>query len=157
MTEEYKKLQKLIKENIVEISLKKSIKDIFGIWLYWYGKENPNLLNLWGKLFYLYWIISSEWLWIPLSIVLSIRYESILSLFLILIPLILTRILKPIGQDFMICDAKNNEKLFEELWENRLIGILSIEKKSSLVHKKGTPTFIIDSHNKNWRTEILDI
>lgn len=60
-------LQNLIKENKIKIRFKKTLKDTFGVWLYWYSEKKLKSKIFW----WLYWLISSEWLWIPLSIFIS--------------------------------------------------------------------------------------
>lgn len=156
MSEEFTKLQHLIKDNKAELRLKKSWsrKDIFGIWLYWYCKTKPSVLNLFGKSFILYWLFSSEWLWIPLSIILSIIISNWFFLLCILIPFLITRLLAPIGQRFIFHDAQNNEDLFDDLWQNQAIGIMSVRKHESLIHKDSVPDIIIDPSNHDWRVEI---
>lgn len=147
---EFVLLQKLIKENKVELRLKKILKDSFGVWLYWYSETKLKSKGL----VYFYWFISSEWLWIPLAIIISIK-TNYFYLLLIIVPFIITKIFKPIGEGFMIYDAKNNEALFQELWDNKFIGIFSMEKGESLIFKDGGPKFIIDSYRDNWRDEII--
>lgn len=143
-------LQNLIKENKIEIIFKKTLKDTFGVWLYWYSEKKLKF----KVLFYLYWLISSEWLWIPLSIFISIKINYF-YLLLTLIPFIITKIFKSIGEGFLSYEAKRDEVLFQELWDNKFVGIFSKSKIESLIHKEGVPNFVIDSLNQDWKVEII--
>lgn len=152
MSKEFLRLQNLIKEKKVEIRLKKSVKDPFGIWIYWFS-ETKKPKFFWKTIFIFYWLFSSEWFWIPFSIILTIKI-NLFYLLGILMPFLITRLLKPIGQGFIIYDAQNDEVLFDDLWTNKAIGIMSIAKHESVVHKNGVPDIIIDSHNQDWREQI---
>ncbi len=159
MSEEFTRLQHLIKDNKAELRLKKSWlrKDVFGVWLYWYCKTKPSVLCLFGKSFILYWIFSSEWLWIPLSIVLSIIRNNWFFLLCILIPFIVERVLAPVGQSFTISNAQSNEDYLDDLWQNQAIGIVSVKKHASPIHQNGTPDIIIDSYGQDWKKEISKV
>jgi hypothetical protein len=152
MSKEFLKLQNLVKERKIELRLKKSMKDIFGIWIYWFS-ETKKPKFFWKTIFIFYWLFSSEWFWIPFSIILAIKV-NLLYLLGILMPFLITRLLKPIGQGFMIHDAKNDEVLFDDLWANKTIGIMSTAKHESMIHKNGTPDIIIDPYNQDWREQI---
>lgn len=152
MSQEFSKLQNLIKENKAELRLKKSVKDTFGIWIYWFSEtKKPKVI--WKTVFGFYWLFSSEWFWLPFSVVLAIKINKLYLLGL-LAPFLVTRLLKPIGQGFLIYDAQNNEVLFDDLWTNKIIGITSMKKHKSMIHKNGVPDITIDSYNQDWREQI---
>jgi hypothetical protein len=156
MSEEFIKLQQLIKENKAELRLKKPKTPCqhFFLWLYWDCETRPSILNLYGKSFTLvYWVLLNELVWIVLSIVLAIIVNWFFLL-CILVPVIIKPLLNPIGQGFMIYDAQHNEDLFDDLWQNQAIGIFSSKKHESLVHKDGVPDIIIDPYSQDWRDEI---
>jgi len=153
MSKEFLQLQNLIKEGKVELKLKKSVKDTFGIWIYWFSRTGRYKF-FWKTIFILYWLLSSEWFWIPLSIILAIKVNK-LYLLGFLIPFLITKLLKSIGQGFMIYDAQNDEVLFDDLWANKSIGIMSTTKHESVIHKSGVPDIIIDSYNQDWREQII--
>jgi hypothetical protein len=77
-----------------------------------------------------------------------------LFLLCILVPFIITHLLGLVGQGFIIYDTQNNEDLFEDLWRNQAIGIASVKKRESMIHKDGVPEILIDSYNRDWRGEI---
>ncbi|MDP1760184.1 MAG: hypothetical protein Q8L01_01880 [Candidatus Woesebacteria bacterium] len=152
MTKEFLKLQNSIKENKIELKLKKSIKDNFGVWIYWFSEtKKPKIF--WKIIFVFYWLFSGDWFWIPLSIILAIKI-NLFYLLGILMPFLITRLLKPVGQGFIIYDAQNDEVLFDDLWANKAIGIMSVAKHDSVIHKDGVPDMIIDPYNRDWRKEI---
>lgn len=154
MSNEFLQLQNLIKNGKIELKLKKSLKDTFGIWIYWISEtKKPKVL--WKTFFVLYWLFSSEWFWLPFSIFLAIKINW-LYLLCILIPFLITKLLRPIGQGFIICDAQNDENLFDDLWANQLIGIMSTAKHESVVHRNGIPDTIIDSYSHDWREKVND-
>lgn len=152
MSKEFSQLQNLIKERKVEIRLKKSVKDTFGIWIYWFS-ETKKPKFFWKTIFISYWLFSSEWFWIPISIILAIKVNK-LYLLGFLMPLLITRLLKPIGQGFIIYDAQNDEVLLDDLWANKAIGIMSITKHESVIHKSRVPDIVIDPYNQDWREQI---
>jgi len=143
-------LQNLIKENKIEIRFKKILKDTFGVWLYWYSEKKLKSKIFW----WLYWLISSEWLWTPLSIFISIKINYF-YLLLILTPFVITKIFKPIGEGFLSYDARKDEVLFQELWDNKFIGLFSKERKESIIPQEELPVFIIDSFNQDWKSKII--
>ncbi len=153
MSDEFKKLQKLIKNKQVELRLKKTLKDTFGVWIYWIS-ETKKPKFVWKIFFIIYWLFSSEWFWVPFSIVLAIKINW-LYLFGILMPFLIKKLFKPVGQGFIIFDAQNDEVLFDDLWVNRQIGIMSTKTRESAIHKDGVPEIIIDPYNQNWRDEIF--
>ena len=69
-------------------------------------------------------------------------------------PLLITRLFKPIGQGFLIYDAQNNENLFDDLWTNQAIGIMSTAKHESMIRDNNIPDIIIDPYNQDWKEEI---
>lgn len=149
MSSEFVKLQKLLQENRIELKFKKTVKDSFGLWLYWISKtRNPKIIY---KLIYVfYWLFSSEWLWFPASIYLTIKF-SLLCLLLLSFPWLISHIFSIFGQSLLINDAKKNESLFIDLWQNRLLGIFSSETIND------RPKFVIDSFNQNWRDYINNV
>lgn len=155
MSEEFTKLQNLIKEGKAELLLKKSWRrnDIFGLWLHWHCKEKPSLINFYGKSFILYRLLIWDWLWIPLSIILAVKI-SWLFLLCLLTPFTIVSLVGPIGHGFIIYDAQNDEDLFDDLWQNQAISIASVKKHESMVHKNGVPDIMIVPHKHNWREEI---
>jgi hypothetical protein len=153
MSDEFKRLQRLINSKQVELKLKKSLNDTFGIWLYWIS-ETKKPKFIWKIFFRMYWLFSSEWFWIPLSIFLAIKM-NLFYLFGFLVPFLVTKIFKPIGQGFIIYDAQKNEELFDDLWDNQQIGIMSTKMSGSVLDQKEFPEIIIDSFNQNWREEII--
>lgn len=157
MSDEFKKLQDLINKGKLELKIKKSLsrQDIFGIWFYWQCKKKPAVINLFGTAYYIYFVLTMDWLWLPLAIFIGFKFGWIYGLLTWLVHYIVQKkILSRIGQDFMIYDAQRNENLFDELWQNQSIGILSTRKKGSLVQKDGVPEVIIDPHRHDWRKEI---
>ncbi len=145
-------LQNLIKEGKIELRLRKSLRDTFGFWIYWVSEiKKPKMF--WKICFAFYWLFSSALFWIPCSIVLAIKINKLYLLFL-LIPFLIKRLSGPIGQGFIIYDAQNDEVLFDDLWANKAIGIMSIAKHESVVHKNGVPDIMIDPHKHDWREEI---
>ena len=154
MSREFSLLQILIKDRKVELRLKKSLKDPFAIWAYWAGEtRKPKLF--WKILFASYWLFSSEWLWIPLSIFFAVKFGWFYLLCL-LTPFFITQLSKPIGQVFLVSEARKNESLLDDLWQNQMIGILSIAKHESPIHKNGTPDIIIDPSTHDWKKQIMD-
>lgn len=155
MSEEFTKLQNLIKEGKVELLLKKSWRknNIFGLWLCWYCKEKPSILNLYGRSFVLYRLLIWDWLWIPLSIILAVKF-SWLFLLCLLAPFTIVSLLGPIGHGFVIYDAQNNEDFFDDLWQNQAISIASVKKHESMIHKDGVPEIMIVPYNQDWREKI---
>jgi hypothetical protein len=156
-SEEFTHLQHLIKENKATLSLKKSRilgGQHFFLWLYWDCETRPSILNLFGKSFiFLHWVLLNELVWLALSIVLAILINWFFLL-CILVPVIIKALLNPIGQGFMIYDARNNEDLFDDLWQNQEICIMSVKRHESPIHKDGVPDIIIEPYNQNWREKI---
>lgn len=96
-----------------------------------------------------------DWLWLPLAIFIGFRFGWPFGLLAWVAHYIMQKnILSRIGQGFMIYDAQNNEDLFDDLWQNQFIGIVSAKKHESLIHKDGVPDIIIDPSNDDWREEI---
>lgn len=155
MSDDFKKLQELINQRQFELGLKKSLKDPFGVWLYWMSETNKPKF-MWKIFVSAYWLFSSEWFWIPISIVLAFKV-SFFYLLGIFMSFLLTKIFAPIGRDLILSEAKNNEHLFDDLWHNDQIGIMSKRKRESAVHIKGTPEIIIDPYNQDWRVEVRKI
>ena len=158
MSEEFIKLQGLIHKEKLELRTKKSLykNDIFGVWLYWYCKTKPSALNLCGNAYYIYFILTTDWLWLPLAIFIGFKFSWLYGLLIWLIHYIVQKkILSEIGQNLMIKDALINEVLFDDLWNNQAIGIMSVKKHESAIHKDGVPDLIIDPSNQNWR-EVID-
>ena len=153
MSEEFVKLQKLVQEEKLELRLKKFLKDCFGIYLYWVCNTKPAASNLFGKAFILYWVITSDWFWIILAVIFAIKFTP-WFLILILVPFILTKLLEPVGLKMVITAVLENENLFEDLWKNQMIGIMSTKMRESVLHSGGVPEIIIDPINKNWKIEI---
>jgi len=114
------------------------------------GLVKQKNLDFFGKPF------SSEWFWIPFSIILAIKINSFYLLG-ILMPFLITRLLEPIGQGFIIYDAQNDEVLFDDLWANKAVGIMSVAKHESVIHKNGVPDIIIDPYNQDWREQIIKL
>ena len=158
MSEEFIKLQNLIKENKAALRTKKvkNAGHYFFLWIYWDCTTRPSILNLFGKSYLLIWyVLLNDVVWIAVSIILAIVMNNWFFLLLIAVPMILKIfILNPIGQGFIIYDAQHNEELFDDLWQNQLIGIFSVKKHESPIHKEGTPDIIIDPYNMDWRVEI---
>ncbi|MBF0595212.1 MAG: hypothetical protein HQL22_09615 [Candidatus Omnitrophica bacterium] len=152
MGQEYKRLQELLKSNILRLELKNSLKDLFGLWVYWQCKTKPSVINLFGKAFLLYWIISCDWVWVPLAIVLAIKI-SWWFLLIILTPYVITQILGFWGRGFILFDVANDENFFDDLYRNSFIGIFSAANRDSMLHKEGVPEKII-LYPKDWRREI---
>jgi len=151
MTPEFKKLQYLIKKGVVKLRLKKHLKDPFHIWIYWFS-ETKKPKFFWKTIFVFYLLFSSEWFWIPFSITLTIKINKLYLLGL-LMPFLITRLLKPVGKGFIIHDAQNDEALFNDLWANKLIGILSKKHKNN-THKNKVLDIVIDSFNQDWKEQI---
>lgn len=76
-------------------------------------------------------------------------------LILVLIPFVITKIFKPIGEGFLSYEAKKDEVLFQELWNNKLIGLFSNTINEGPINKEGTHIVIIDSLNRDWKSEII--
>lgn len=139
---EFTFLQELLKRKIFKILLKKTLKDEFGVWLHWSCKTRPSFLNGFGITWYIYWIFSSEWFWIPFAIFMGYKFTWLYLLLILVSPLI-TRLLRPVGHGFLIYDAQVNEELFDDLWNNNLVGIASTEMYTSPGSGKATPKIII--------------
>jgi len=153
MTTDFVRLQKLIEGKVVELRLKKKIKDNFYLWLYWYSKrKKPRFI--WVPLYFTYWLFSSEWFWLPFSAVLALEINKWFLLGLVF-PFTIRKILSPIGQGFLLYDAQNDEALFDGLWENKVIGIVSVMRRERLTYNDGVPDIIIDSTiQSDWREQI---
>ena len=89
MSKEFLQLQNLIKEKKVEIRLKRSVKDTFNVWIYWFS-ETKKPRFFWKTIFIFYWLSSSELFWIPFSIILAIKI-NLFYLLGILMPFLITR------------------------------------------------------------------
>ena len=155
MSDEFTQLQNLIREGKAELLLKKSRckNDFFGLWLHWYCKEKPSILNLYGKFFILYRLLIWDWLWIPLSIILAVKI-SWLFLLCLLAPITIVHLFGSIGHGFILYDAQNDEVFFDDLWQSQAISIASLKKRESVIHKDGVPENFIVPHNQDWREEI---
>ena len=151
MSKEFSLLKALIQEGKIELRLKKSLKDPFGVWLYKNNKTKENKF-IWKVLVASYWLFTSEWFWLPFSIVLAIK-ASWIFLFCLLVPLLMAAYFGSIGKELMISEAQNDESVLDALWENQFIGILSKEKYEG----RQTPIFIIDPHELDWRSGIANI
>jgi hypothetical protein len=157
MSDEFIKLDDLINKGKLELRIKKSLnkKDVFGIWFFWYCKTKPSVLNLFGNAFYVYFILTTDWFWLPLAVFIGFKFGWIYGLLTWVVHYIIQRIVfSGIGQGFMLYDAQHNENLFDDLWQNQSIGILSVKKRDSVMHEDGVPVIIIDPHNQDWRKEI---
>lgn len=143
MSDEFKKLQKLIKNNKVEFRLKRSFTNTFGFWIYWFS-ETKKPKFVWKTFFIIYWLLSSFRFWIFVSIVLSVLKVNGIYLFASLTPFLIIRLFDEVGQGFIIYDAQNDEALFHLLWATNKIAIM--------ITKTG---FIIPSGTRDW-SMILD-
>ncbi|MCX6756074.1 MAG: hypothetical protein NTX85_01925 [Candidatus Nomurabacteria bacterium] len=151
-SEEFIKLKELISAKKVELRLKRFIKDPFGIWIYYICKTKLSSLYL----FYIYWPLLNVWVWFSLSIFLAFKLNWVYIL-LFLVPILLKRLLKPIGQGLILADVEINEEMLNGLWQSKAIVICSTNKIDSVIHKGGVPSFIINSHDQNWRYEISQL
>jgi hypothetical protein len=160
MSNEFKILYKLMNEKKVQFKLKKSIKDNFIMFLL-ISKETKSSKFPYKIILNLYLILLNDWIWIIFSIILAIKIDPF-YLLMILIPILIKRFLNSVGQGFIIYDAQNNEKVFDILWKNQVIGIFSTETKEDLVinevnlskGRKPIPKIIIDSYGQDWREEL---
>jgi hypothetical protein len=162
MSKEFEYLQLLLNQKKFELKLKHHIKDMFGLWLHGVSVTRPALWNLFGYARGVYMFLFSLIVWIPVTLFLGYKYGWI-YLFVFFIPYLVRIILKPIGQGFLLADLKVNEDLFNMLWNRKAIGICSIKKKESVVHKNGVPEVIIDSdigmpgYVGDWKSQLSKI
>lgn len=157
MSDEFKTLQYLIKKGEFDLILKRSItrNNIFGVWLYWYCKTKPSVINIFGTSFYIYYIFSNDWLWLALSVIIGYKFGWMLGLLTWAIHYFIQKhVFDGIGQGFMLYDAQTNEELFDELWQNQSIGIVSVRKHKSPIHREGVPDMFIDSRSHDWKKEL---
>lgn len=160
MSKEFIKLQDQINKGDLELMIKKSLyrQDIFGVWLYWHCKTKPSALNLFGKAYYLYFVFTMDWLWLPLVIFVGVRFGWLFGVILWIAHYFMQKkVFAGIGQGFTIYDAQNNEDLFDDLWQNQFIGIVSTKKRESNIHKDGVPEIIIDPSGDDWREKIATL
>lgn len=162
MSKEFEELQSLLKQNRCELKLKKHIKDMFLLWLHGVSSTRPSFWNLFGYAGGVYMILLNEIIWIIVSIFVAYNYGWI-YLILIFVPVVIKVILKPVGQGFIIADLQENEALFNALWDRKAIGICSIKKRKSTIHKNGIPEVIIDSDDSlpgyvgDWKSQLSKI
>lgn len=155
MTEEFKLLKELVKENKLTLRFKNS-SDPFGIWLHWICKLKPSALNLYGYLFHVYFVLTMDWLWLPLAIFVGFKFGWLYGVLAWVIHYIIQKhILSGIGQGFMAYDALKDEDLLDALWENHLISLASDSKKKSHETGAGLPELFIYPP-QNWRSELQD-
>lgn len=153
MSEEFKLLNKLYKDKKLSLRFKNS-SDPFGVWLYWVCKLNPSALNLYGYAFYIYFLLTMDWLWLPLSIFVGFKYGWYFGLGLWIIHHILQKsFFSRIGQGLITRDALKTEDTFDAFWENNSFLIASISKKKSHEISAGLPEVIIYPPN-DWRFEL---
>ncbi len=159
MTEEFKRLQSLLSSGKCELKLKRHIKDNFGLWLHGVSTTRPSAWNLFGYAGGVYMFLLSWIIWVPVTFFFGYKYGWI-YLTIILVPYLIRMILRPVGQGFLLADLKVNEDLFESLWDRKAIGICSIKKRESLIHKEGIPEVMVDSDTgrpgyvTDWKSQI---
>ena len=121
-----KELRNMYEKGEVCFVFKKSPGDLLGLWLYWVCKTKPSIFNLFGFLFYLYWIISNDFTWIIVIAYLSIT-RSWWFLVLWGFRYISWRITNEIVKRLLISDLFRSRELFDELLEN---GVTYVKKLS---------------------------
>lgn len=114
MTEEFLKLQKLIEDGKAKISFNRFlVGHPFDLWLEFKHKF----------LFYTYPVLTSEWLFIPLSIYLSIHFGFKSFWWLILlgiaIPWVIDDLTKKTGYRLLSKCLLENEDLFDSYWRSK--------------------------------------
>lgn len=89
MSGEFKLLKELVKEKKIQFRFKNS-SDPFGIWLYWICKMKPSALNLFGNIYYIYFVLTMDWLWIPLAIFIGFKFSWLYGILAFVIHYIMT-------------------------------------------------------------------
>jgi hypothetical protein len=151
-SESFRILRTLRVTNKVKLSLKRSIKDCFGTWLYVKHATNAKTMDKNNYKFIAYSIIANGWLWAGTILLLS-YYVSPFYLLLIIFYTLVKSEFKRYGKEKLIKEGYTDEAILKYLYSKELVSIRSKKTRKSEATGKQIPVLLIAAP-QDWEKEI---
>lgn len=173
MDEAFVRLNELVDDHKVVLAFRKRL-DHFSVWAHCLSKfsTSTTVALLSTVLFWLYWVVSSIWIWLLVGIILSFTF-NIKLLSIVILPIAIRFVFRRVGLVLLTVLAKSNIRVFDYLWASDLLGIYSTEKYREMIRESENlselvqeemlrvtpierPAFmIIPQIHRDWRNAIL--